>query len=46
MPSMTDGRPTYPPEWDKELDDAEDGFYDPDNLADIDRDIREELERE
>ena len=46
MPSMTDGRPTYPPEWDKEPDDFEDEYYDKDNLSDNTRAIREELEKE
>ena len=49
MPSMTDGKPTYPPEWDKEPDDFnefEDAEFDEFNQADTARCIRSDLEGE
>ena len=46
MPSMTDGKPTYPPWWDDEPDDIGDESYDKDNLSDNTRAIHEELEAE
>ena len=49
MPSMTDGKPTYPPEWDQEPDDFNvftGDEFDEFNRADTARGVRDDLERE